>query len=158
MKKVVIRHEPVLRYLYIFGILSVVMLLETFAGGPAEAFFVILLIESFFVVIHIVLRSEILAEIDNEGIDMIGKRFIPWREIEKWSYEPSNGIYRNSLKIRLANGEEYQIKGFSYLKVTRCLKRYAPEKQSRFSLVWDLFIRGIFILFIVLLFLDIIKE
>src|SRR5690554_5390584 len=127
MKKVVICHEPVLIYLYIFGILSVGMFLSIFEGGPAEAFFVMLLIESFLVVIHIVLRSEILAEIDNEGINIIGERFIQWREIVKWSYEPSCSMQQNRLKIKLSNEEEYEIKGFSYWKVTRGLKQYVPE-------------------------------
>lgn len=77
MKKTVIRHEPVLRYLYLFGILSVIIFLEIFEGVHVEAFFVMLLIESLFVAIHIVLRSEILAEIDHEGINITGKRFIP---------------------------------------------------------------------------------
>lgn len=158
MKKAVIRHEPVLRYLYLFGILSVIVFLEIFEGVHVEAFFVMLLIELLFIAIHIVLRSEILAEIDHEGINITGKRFIPWREIEKWSYEPSSRLQRNSLKIILANGEEYEIKGFSYLKVTRVMKKYAPEKQSGFSLAWDLLVRGVFILFIVWLFFQIIRN
>lgn len=151
MKKVVIRHEPVLSYLYIFGIMSVLSLFE---DGLTDPFFVMLLIESFLVAIHLVFRSEILAEIDNEGINITGKRFIPWREIEKWSYVPSARMQRNRLKIKLSNGEEYEIKGFSYLKVTRVLKKYVPEKQSSFSFVWDLLVRGFFLLLIILLFLN----
>ena len=86
------------------------------------------------------------------GINIIGERIIKWEEIEKWSYEPTNRIKSNKLKIELRNGESYEIRGFRYLKVTRALKQYIPEKQSRFSLIWDYFVRGLFIISIILIF------
>jgi len=151
-QKVIIRYEPVLLYLYLFGILTVLMFFGIFEGEPVESFLVVLLLESFLLLAHIVLRDRITAEINKEGINIIGERFIKWEEIEKWSYEPTNRIKSNKLKIELRNGESYEIRGFRYLKVTRALKQYIPEKQSRFSLIWDYFVRGLFIISIILIF------
>jgi hypothetical protein len=158
MKKVLIRHEPVLLYLYIFGIVTAGAFLEIFDGWPIEVFFVALLIESYLVAIHIALRSDILAVFDRNGIEITGKRFIQWQEIERWSYTPSARMVRNRLRIKLSNGEEYEISGFSYLRVTRVMKKYTPKKQSKLSLVWDLLVRGAFILFVVWLFLQIVNH
>ncbi len=86
-QKVIIRYEPVLLYLYLFGILTVLMFFGIFEGESVESFLVVLLLESFLLIAHIVLRDRITAEINKEGINIIGERIIKWEEIEKWSYD-----------------------------------------------------------------------
>lgn len=160
MKKVLVRHEPVLFYLYLFGIgtlFSLSIVFERNHKEPIEIFVILLLIELALLCIHITLRDEVIAEINPEGIKINEKRFIQWNEIRKWNYEPSGKLSRNRLKFELINGEDYEIRGFSYLKVTRILKRYIPAKQSWFSRIWDLFVRGVLIYVIVKL-LTIIKS
>lgn len=107
-----------------------------FQGNPAGYVLIFMTVELVLTSIHFMLRGNILAIINEEGIYINSTRPIKWEEIVSWTYHPGGGIpIQNRLEIITDIGNKFVIEGFSYLKVVKWLETYVPDKgKGIFSL------------------------
>jgi hypothetical protein len=126
MEKEFIRHEPLLMYIYMFGIVCFGAIIIEPSDSLFLSFVIFVIIESILLLFHFILRKRIIAEITDEGINIIDEEFIRWNDIKSWDYTNSSNHSRNFIKIKTEK-EEYVIRGFSRYKVLREFKKHIPE-------------------------------
>lgn len=157
MDKYEVRYMPLLPYIILLtfiGAIGVIyMIIETRIVISYVIFFVISYVVIY--LLHVILGDKILAEISDEGINIIdSEEFIAWREVKSWDYTPAIafkglGFRNNCLRIE-TDGKTVLIKGFNQFTVLKYFKFYIPDRRQSSNITIFLFIICIVIILFII--------